>query len=40
MKQVKLDVQRLFGVLEELLAGDKKFEDAGVPVVAVAAKEQ
>ncbi len=40
MKQVKLDVQQLFGVLEELLAGDRKFEDAGVPVVAVAAKEQ
>ncbi len=40
MKQVKLNVEQLFGVLEELLAGDKKFEDAGVPVVAVAAKEQ
>ncbi|MGD0951614.1 MAG: glycine--tRNA ligase [Methanotrichaceae archaeon] len=40
MKQVKLDAQRLIGVLEELLAGDRKFEDAGVPVVAVAAKEQ
>ena len=40
MKQVKLDAQRLIGVLEELLAGDRKFEDAGVPVVALAAKEQ
>ena len=40
MKQVKLDAQRLIGVLEELLAGDRKFLDAGVPVVALAAKEQ
>jgi glycyl-tRNA synthetase len=40
MKQVKLDAQRLIGVLEELLAGDRKFLDAGVPVEALAAKEQ
>ena len=39
MKQVKLNVEQLFGVLEELLAGDKKFEDAGVPVAAATAKE-
>ena len=40
MKQVKLDAKQLFGVLEELLAGDRKFLDAGVPVEAAAAKEQ
>lgn len=40
MKQVKLNLEQLFGVLEGLLARDKKFEDAGVLVVAAAAKEQ
>lgn len=40
MKQVKLNREQLFSVLEGLLAGGKKFEDAGVPVAAVAAKEQ
>lgn len=40
MKQVKLNREQLFSVLEGLLAGDKKFEDAGVPIAAVAAKEQ
>ena len=40
MKQVKLNLDQLFGVLEGLLAGNKKFDDAGVPVAAAAAKEQ
>lgn len=40
MKQVKLKVEQLFGILEGLLAEDKKFEDSGVPVAAVTAKEQ
>lgn len=40
MKQVKLNREQLFGALEELLAGDRKFLDAGVPVAALAAKEQ
>ena len=40
MKQVKLNVELLFGILEELLTGARKFEDAGVPVEALAAKEQ
>ena len=40
MKQVKLNVEQLSCTLEELLAGDRKFLDAGVPVVALAAKEQ
>lgn len=40
MKQVKLNREQLFSVLEGLLAGGKKFEDAGVPVAAVAAKKQ
>lgn len=39
-KQVKLNVKQLFSVLEGLLAGDKKFLDAGVPVEALADKEQ
>jgi glycyl-tRNA synthetase len=40
MRQVKLNVELLSCTLEELLAGDRKFLDAGVPVVALAAKEQ
>jgi glycyl-tRNA synthetase len=40
MKQVKLNVELLSCTLEELLAGDRKLEDAGVPVEALAAKEQ
>jgi len=40
MKQVKLDLKKLFVVLEELLAGERSFVDAGVPVAAAAPKEQ
>jgi glycyl-tRNA synthetase len=40
MKQVKLKVEQLSCVLEELLAGDRMFGDEGVPVAAVSAKEQ
>ena len=40
MKQVKLDLKKLFVVLEELLAGERSFVDAGVQVAAAAPKEQ
>jgi glycyl-tRNA synthetase len=38
MRQVKIEVEQLRSILEGLLAKDRKFEDAGVPVSS--AKEQ
>jgi glycyl-tRNA synthetase len=39
MRQVKIKVEQLLGILEGLLAGEIKFENAGVPVAQPAAKE-
>jgi glycyl-tRNA synthetase len=39
MRQVKIKVEQLLGILEGLLAGELKFENAGVPVAQPAAKE-
>jgi glycyl-tRNA synthetase len=38
MRQIKVEVNQLSAILEALLAGDQKFEDAGTPVAP--AKEQ
>jgi glycyl-tRNA synthetase len=39
MRQVKIKVEQILGILEGLLAGELKFENAGVPVAQPAAKE-